>query len=109
VTARTRDDDLKDVPLWKANKEAWPPGVRSVGIEEIDCLGVDRRGNLYWDGKAVEVRRLLLTRKQALWGIVVGVFAIVGAFGAAAQGWAAYNDWACRAGWPAVVCARTAR
>jgi hypothetical protein len=72
-------------------------------------LGVDRRGNLYWDGKAVEVRRLLLTRKQALWGIVIGVFAIVGAIGAAAQGWAAYNDWACRAGWPAVACARTAR
>jgi hypothetical protein len=55
--ARTREEELREVPLWTANKERWPPGVRGIGTEEMDCLGVDRRGNLYWDGKPVEVRR----------------------------------------------------
>ena len=50
VTARTREAELREVPLWKANKGAWPPGVRPIGMDEADCLGVDRRGNHYWDG-----------------------------------------------------------
>lgn len=41
MTARTREDELKEVPLWKANKELWPPGVREIDIEEQDCLGID--------------------------------------------------------------------
>ena len=41
---------VREVPLWKANKGAWPPGVRPIGMDEADCLGVDRRGNLCWDG-----------------------------------------------------------
>jgi hypothetical protein len=55
VAERTREDELREVPLWRANKGAWPSGVRPIGMEEIDCVGVDRLGNLYWDGKPVEV------------------------------------------------------
>src|SRR5215510_3109021 len=57
MTARSREDELREVPLWKANKERWPPGVREIAMEEQDCLGIDRRGNLYWDGKPIEVSR----------------------------------------------------
>jgi hypothetical protein len=39
MTARTREDELREVPLWKANKELWPPGVREIDMEEQDCLG----------------------------------------------------------------------
>jgi hypothetical protein len=107
---RTREDELRDVPLWKANKELWPPAVREIAMEEQDCLGIDRHGNLYWDGKPVEVRHfwlsLLLTRWQQVGAVIIVVSALFGAIGAAAQGWVAYEDWACRAGWPAVGCAQ---
>jgi len=56
MTARSREDELREVPLWKANKERWPPGVREIAMEEQDCLGIDRRGNLYWDGKPIELQ-----------------------------------------------------
>jgi hypothetical protein len=56
MTARSREDELREVPLWKANKERWPPGVREIAMEEQDCLGIDRRGNLYWDGRHLALR-----------------------------------------------------
>jgi hypothetical protein len=94
----------------EANKELWPPGVREIAMQEQDCLGIDRHGNLYWDGKPVEVRHfwlsLLLTRWQQVGAVIIVVSALFGAIGAAAQGWVAYEDWACRAGWPAVGCAQ---
>jgi hypothetical protein len=69
-------------------------------------LGIDRRGNLYWGGKPVEVRHFWLTRWQKVGAVIIAVSALIGAIGAAAQGWVAYDDWACRAGLPAVACAQ---
>ena len=110
MTARTREDEFREVPLWKANKEKWPPGVREIAVEEQDCLGIDRYGNLYWDGMGVEARHLwlslLLTRWQQVGAVIVVISALIGAVGAAAQGWVAYEDWACRAGWPTMGCAQ---
>jgi hypothetical protein len=98
--------ELREVPLWKANKERWPPEVRKIAMEEQDCLGIDRRGNLYWDGKPIEVRYfgLTLTRWQQVGAAIVVVSALIGAIGVA--GWVAYDDWACRAGLPSVACAQ---
>jgi hypothetical protein len=107
MAARTREDELRELPQWRANKAAWEPGVRTVGLEELDCLGIDRHGNLYWDGKPVEVRHVWLTRWQKVGAVVIAVSAIVGAIGAATQGWVAYNDWACAAGLPAFACGET--
>jgi hypothetical protein len=84
MAARTREDELKELPQWRANKAAWEPGVRTVGLEELDCLGIDRHGNLYWDGKPVEVRHVW-TRWQKVGAVVIAVSAIVGAIGAATQ------------------------
>jgi hypothetical protein len=83
MTARTREDELKEVPLWKANKELWPPGVREIDMEEQDCLGIDRYGNLYWDGRPIEVRYILLTPRQTVWAVIIAVSALIGAIGAA--------------------------
>jgi hypothetical protein len=40
-------------------------------------------------------RRLDLTNTQAVIGLIVAFFTVLGALGAVAQGWAAYHDWAC--------------
>jgi hypothetical protein len=107
MTTRTREDELRDIPLWKANKQTWPAGVREIGMEETDCLGVDRRGNLYWDGKPVEVRHFWLTRWQRVGAVIVTLSALIVAIAAVTQAWVAYEDWACRAGWPSLVCAQS--
>jgi hypothetical protein len=108
MTARSREDELREVPLWKANKERWPPGVREIAMEEQDCLGIDRYGNLYWDGRPIEVRYfwLLLTRWQQVGAVIVVVSALLGAISAVTLGWVAYADWACRADWPTIGCAQ---
>jgi hypothetical protein len=35
MAARTRQDELRELPLWRANKAAWEPGIRTVGLEEM--------------------------------------------------------------------------
>jgi hypothetical protein len=100
--SRTTEDDLKEVPTWKA--AAWPAGVREIGRDELNCLGIDRHGNLYWDGKPIEVRHFWLTRWQKVGAVIIAVSVLIGAIGAAAQGWVAYEDWACRAGLPSMAC-----
>ena len=62
---RTREEELHEVPSWEANKEAWPRGVRPIGQDELDCLGIDRRGNIYWDGTPVVIRGFVLTPRQS--------------------------------------------
>ena len=73
-------------------------GCAPYSLAEVDGLGIDSDGRLHWNGKPVEIigRRLDLTWSQAVFGFLVAVFTVVGGIGAAAQGWAAYHDWACR-------------
>jgi hypothetical protein len=97
---RTREEELHEVPPWRANKEAWPRGVRPIGQDELDCLGIDRRGNIYWDGKPVEGRHFVLTRAQKIWAVLVALAAIAGGLGSFTQGALMYNEWACREGRP---------
>src|SRR5262249_26132424 len=53
----------------RAVARSWPAGVRT-GRRRGDCLGIDRRGNLYWDGRPVEVRHFWLTRWQKVGAVV---------------------------------------
>src|SRR5262245_22571730 len=102
-----RERELREVPPRKTDRTAWPKGVRPIGIDEVDGIGVDANGDLYWHGKRVETRtRVKLTPLQMTYGVIIAVATMVGAGGALAQGWAAYNDWACKVGWPA-VCPRS--
>lgn len=102
---KEREEDLQSVPLQKMDKSTWPRGVRGIALAEVDGLGVDSDGRLHWNGKPVEIvgRRLDLTNFQIFLAVVVALFTVVGGVGAAAQGWAAYHDWACRNGQHAFV------
>jgi hypothetical protein len=98
-----RERELKEIPVRKADSAAWPKGVRAIAIAEVDAIGVDAKGDLYWHGKRVETRtRLDLNWRQIIYAGLILVFTGIGAGGAVVQGWAAYNDWACKVGWPAV-------
>ena len=91
MTEKSRDEELREVPLWVANRP-WPKGVRGVGMKELDVLGVDRHGRLYWDGHPIEVREVSLRwpeRSLAVAGIIVAVVAVV------IQSW----QWGCDLTW----------
>jgi hypothetical protein len=57
---RKREAELKEVPPHSARPEDWPKGVRTIGLDEMNALGVDASGTLYWHGKSVAIRRLEL-------------------------------------------------
>jgi hypothetical protein len=100
-----REQELKEVPHRPADKSRWPKGIRSISMQEADALGTDAKGELYWHGKPVEIRRPLdLTWRQSFVAGTVAIATVIAAVGAAAQGWAAYNDWACKVGWKSVAC-----
>ena len=102
-----RKRELELAPLRKADPSTWPKGVRPISIDEVDGIGVDSRGDLYWQGKRVETRtRLDLNWRQIVYAGVLVVFAGLSAAGAIVQGWASYNEWACKVEWPA-VCPRS--
>lgn len=100
-----REAELERVPLQTIDKSHWPKGVRPIALSETNGLGIDNDGRLHWNGKPVEIigRRVDLTRGQSAFAIVVAIFTIFGAIGAAAQGWAAYHDWACKNKQPALL------
>jgi hypothetical protein len=89
-----------------ADPAAWPKGVRPmISLDEVAGIGVDANGDLYWHGKRVETRtRVRLTWLQIIYAAIIAIATVGGACGAVAQGWAAYNDWACKVGWSAVAC-----
>jgi hypothetical protein len=100
-----REEELRRVPLQTIDKSKWPRAVRPISLAEVDGLGIDSDGRLHWNGKPVEIigRRLDLTWTQTLFGLLVAIFTVVGGVGAAAQGWAAYHDWACKNKRPSII------
>lgn len=78
VMTMNRDEELKVAPMRLAKPGEWPPGVRSIAIDEMDAIGVDAAGNLYWHGKPVEIRHpLTLSFWQNALAIGVAVSAIL--------------------------------
>jgi hypothetical protein len=79
--------------------------VHPIGITDLSRMAVDTEGRLYWDDRPVEVRRrILMSRPQIIAASIVSAFLIVGAIGAAIQGWAAALDLACRFGMATTHC-----
>jgi hypothetical protein len=99
-----REEELARVPVRSIDRAKWPAGVRQVALSEVGGLGIDANGRLHWDGKPVEIigSRIDLTKGQFFLALGVFVFTAIAAIAAVAQGWAAYNDWACKVHWPAV-------
>ena len=50
----------KAAPVRKVDQSTWPSGVRAITREELDAIGVDHKGDLYWHGKHVQVRHPLV-------------------------------------------------
>ncbi len=104
---RERDDELKRTPLQKSDKASWPNGVRPVGLVELNEIGVDDRGRLYWQGKPIEVRqRLSLTFWQKAAAFLVAAGALATFLVTIANGVTDLVDWGCKVGWltAAAVC-----
>lgn len=60
----------------------WPPDVKPIDVEDVGRLGLNPQNELFWDGKAVEIRRpLVLTGFQKTLAIVVSICAILGGLG----------------------------
>jgi hypothetical protein len=96
MTNTKREDKLNPA---QSGRSDLPPGkLRSISMDEIDTLQVDRNGRLYWDGKPVEVSRRL-TFWQSVGAFIVGTFVVIGCVGSFLQGLTAYHDLACRMGW----------
>lgn len=73
------------------SEKDWPPHVWCIGLDRLDLLGVDDEGDLYWDGKRVEVRkRLNLTMWQRVGAVVIAGSTLVAAAAAVAS---AIADW----------------
>ena len=70
---RKREEDLKEVPPKKATPDKWPRGVRTIGLDEMNALGVDATGTLYWHGKSVAVRRIELRLNEL---VILGIGAV---------------------------------
>jgi len=96
-----REDELRRVPLQKIDKSKWPTNVRPVAMTEVDGLGIDPSGRLYWNGKPVEIvsQRLDLTWVQTAIALSVAIFTSIAALATAVPAWTAYNDLACKVGW----------
>ena len=101
---QVREEQLHERLPWKAQTQTWPPGVRPIGKDELECLGIDQRGILYWDGKPAQSRQFVLTRGQKIWAVLVVLAAIAGGLGSFVQGFLTYHDWACREGLPTLPC-----
>ncbi|WP_139043893.1 hypothetical protein [Allomesorhizobium alhagi] len=99
IEQRIRDEELGRIPMWIANKERWPKDVRTVGMDEFDNLGIDRLGNLYWDGKAIEIRRISLSGGQKILASFIAFVGFWAAVGATLQGWTSAHSWLCELHW----------
>lgn len=97
-----REDELRRIPLQEIDKAKWPRGVREIAMHETGGLGIDKDGQLYWNGTPVEIvsQRLDLTAWQNIIGGAVALFTLITALATSVQAWTAYHDWACKVHWP---------
>jgi hypothetical protein len=77
--------------------------TKPITVDNINNLTVDSQDQLYWNGRPI-VTSWRLAGAQKWIALAVAVATILGGLGSAAQGWAAFNDWACKAkpNWPAM-------
>lgn len=53
----TRQEELNRIPAYKPDLSKWPKYIRQAGLEEHDNLGIDAKGQLYWDGELIHIRK----------------------------------------------------
>ena len=98
-----REKSFEDVPFFVPDTAKWPDGVRPVGMEELDNLGINRSGVLHWNGNILTIeRRLSLSFWQKCTQVIVTAMAALVSISTIVQGVAAYNSWACTVKWPGI-------
>jgi hypothetical protein len=76
-----------------------PDVVTPLSVETIEKLGINAAGELFWDGKLVEVRKtLLLSPLQRAAAAIVVAASVAGGVGGLAQGITATVDFGCARG-----------
>jgi hypothetical protein len=90
-------------PASEAAAESEPASIgrnkHPVDRTDLSRLSIERDGRLYWDGKPVEVSRvLMMTRAQIIYASLIAVFVVIGALESALQGVAAARNLTCRVG-----------
>ncbi|MBV9750122.1 MAG: hypothetical protein JO157_15030 [Acetobacteraceae bacterium] len=89
-----------------ARAPEWPAGVHALSDEGLRLLGLDGKGQLYWDGKPLEVRRRPgLTWRQKLVAGAVTAAAIAGGVNGTVQAVSAGTEYGCKHGWWTAGCA----
>jgi hypothetical protein len=96
-----REDELRRIPFLRVNPRKRPKGVRGIGQGELDGLGVDIDGRLYWQGRPVEIigQRLVLSFWQRVYALILGAGAFAAFVVTLAQGLTALADWMCKVQW----------
>jgi hypothetical protein len=74
----------------------WPEGVREINVENLASLGINDSGELFWNGRRIEVRRRLrLSWWQNAGAAAVVIATVLGGLGGFAQGAVAVVDFGC--------------
>lgn len=96
-----REEDLRRIPFRKADPDTWPKGVRVIGPDELDALGVDGDGRLHWHGKPVEItgHRIEFSMGHKIWGIIVALGALTTFIVTSLEATTAIIDWMCKVQW----------
>ncbi len=70
---RNRAEELQQIPPRNSRPEEWPQGVRTIGLDEMDALGVDASGTLYWHGKSVAIKRIELRKVELVLATIAAI------------------------------------
>ena len=73
-----REKEIEKIPLKHFDKSKWPDDIRTIGIDELEGVGIDNNNILYWDGKPIKIRQRL---ELSLWHGLLAFLAAVGTFG----------------------------
>jgi len=88
----------------------WPAGVHALSGEGLLLLGLDSKGQLYWDGKPIEVRRRLdLTWRQKALAAATATALILSGLNGLVQAINTATDYGCKRDWWSQACPASSR
>ncbi|MEC9434551.1 MAG: hypothetical protein VYD87_16725 [Pseudomonadota bacterium] len=89
IVEETREQEIARIPLYRGDPSRWPRHVRGISVEESGYFGVDKDGNLHWDGTRIEMKKISLRwpeRTIAISGVTIALFMLI------LEGW----QWGCQ-------------
>ncbi|WP_027835206.1 hypothetical protein [Maritalea myrionectae] len=80
-----RREELEQIKPHKPNKSKWPKHIRTVELNETDNLGIDAKGQLYWDGELIHIRKHELGKIERIQAWIIAGGTIIFALTALGQ------------------------